>query len=162
VCQVVLPRYMIRQKCLWGGWRQATKPVLLVPVSKPQANIIDTVKACGLVLPGFMHWEYRFWAATLSEDKLSTIGECRACGAVLSSEKGRRLHGADMGCSGKLTDAYKLLLKDSICVICNMRSYKTKWGVPICSEACNTAWCGVESQPQALTLALALIAKDSK
>ncbi len=91
------------------------------------------------------------------EDKRGVIAECRGCMSVFSDTIARKLHLGQMGCAKRLTAAYKLLLKDKMCVICNMRSYKEKWGVPLCSSICEQAWREVESQPDPLKAALLLV-----
>ena len=159
MAEVSVPRYLIAQKCLWGGWRQPPKPEIPKP-PKPTYSAKPSVKiteVASLMLNGFALWEYRFWAAALSLDERSVTAECRGCQAVFSNEKARKAHIGDVGCAKRLTEAFKLLLKDKMCVICNMRSYQEKWGVPLCSPACVEAWCKVESQPDALKLALGLV-----
>jgi hypothetical protein len=156
MCEVVLPRYIVAQKCLWGGWRQPAKPVIPRPVvvsRRSAGSVKDEIPE----LPGFDVWEYRFWAATAALDSRSVTAECRRCLSIFSSGAARRLHTGQNGCAKKLTDAYVLLLRDGMCVICNMKSYQFKFGVPICSKACLKAWCEVETQPDALKAALALV-----
>ena len=155
VTEVLVPRYLIRQKCLWGGWRMGKKPVIEHPAYK--FGKVTTVIDGAPQLKGFEGWEYRFWAAVEMEDKRGVIAECRGCLAVFSDTMARKLHLGPMGCAKRLTAAYKLLLKDKMCVICNMRSYKEKWGVPLCSPTCEQAWREVESQPDPLKAALQLV-----
>lgn len=129
--------------------------VPIPPIVRFPVKVIEGPSLSHLV--GFDGWEYRFWAAEASECKRTVIAECRGCGAMFSDAVARREHIGKMGCSIRLTAAYKLLLRDKMCVICNMRSYQEKWGVPLCSKACVEAWSSVESQPEALRAALALV-----
>lgn len=135
------------------------KPEIPRPVIQAFGKVTTTVKVTeldSLVLKGFDLWEYRFWAAQQSEDNRTVIAECRGCMSVFSDPIARKEHLGRMGCSKRLCAAYKLLLKDNMCVICNMRSYQEKWGVPLCSKACVEAWCKVETQPEPLLAALML------
>lgn len=158
MAEIQLPRYLIAQKCLWGGWRQPSKPVFVRPMIEHFPVRVEVKETpCAPHLIGFDGWEYRFWAAVPSECKRSVIAECRGCMSVFSDAVARREHIGKMGCSKRLTAAYKLLLRDKLCVICNMRSYQEKWGVPLCSKTCMTAWASVESQPDALKAALVLV-----
>lgn len=157
MAEVLLPRFVVAQKCLPGGWRQSRKPEIPRPAfMAPPVKAIESLTGIPDIV-GFAGWEYRFWAAVQSEDNRSVIAECRGCMSIFSDPIARKEHLGRMGCSVKLTAAYKLLLKDKICVICNMHSYQEKWGVPICSKSCVEAWCKVESQPDALKLALTLV-----
>lgn len=103
----------------------------------------------------FQNWEYRFWAASL-EIHTSPVIECRACHKMYGKED-RTGHPSERECYNRLCSAYKLLLKDKRCVICNTRTTKEKWGVPLCTNGCQQAWCEVEAQPLALTQALDLV-----
>jgi hypothetical protein len=156
MAEVSVPRYLIAQRCLPGGWRTSKKPEIPRPVVMRQAPLYSNLESAP-GLKDFLHWEYRFWAAAEMEDGRGVITECRACQSVFSSSAARKEHLGRMGCSRRLVDAFKLLLKDKMCVICNMRSYQEKWGVPLCSKACCEAWCAVEAQPDALKQALTLV-----
>jgi hypothetical protein len=45
-------------------------------------------------------------------------------------------HQKENGCTTKLVEAYKLLLRDKKCVICDKTTSHTKWGVPLCNTTC--------------------------
>lgn len=78
--------------------------------------------------------EYRFWRA--HEGK----GRCRACMDVVATTKERIEHQKTKGCTRTLVEAYKLLLRDRMCVVCDRKTEHTKWGVPMCSNACLFRW----------------------
>lgn len=162
----MIPRYLIAQKCLWGGWRPAPivrevfikpKPVNQMPSGyTPAWARVDTSKYSIPDIEGFIHWEYRFWACDITAKDGQPVCECRCCSSVFVTAKDRAAHGKD-GCNKKLVAAYKLLLRDRICPICNMKSYKEKWGIPLCSPSCTEAWCHVEPHPDALMAAIQLV-----
>jgi hypothetical protein len=162
-----LPRWLIGRKMLRGGLR-------LDPMPKPKYKETTSISRYAPYAPTstlfgstdtlydvggqiFAGWEYRFWAAALEEDKVC-VTECRCCNAVYMDRVNRRAHLAETGCSKKLVAAFKLLQADKICVICSAATTKEKWGVPLCGEGCIKMWCEEESQPQALQLALDLLA----
>ncbi len=159
------PRWIITNRCMSAGHRTAKKPVLIVPRSSFSFNervfgghsdAYEPAELKGV----FEKWEYRFWAMAHSGEltRASLIAECRGCGNIGSGDSAsRQLHFAKGGCAKRLCAAYKLLLRDKVCVICNAKTSQTKWGVPMCSSACQQAWCEIETQPSALTNALALV-----
>jgi hypothetical protein len=106
----------------------------------------------------FEGWEYRFWAADLDNPQ-AVIVECRCCKALFSNDQdaARKKHLSELGCSKRLTAAYKLLLRDMVCVICNHKTTREKWGVPLCGSGCMEAWCTCEGQPDALKEALKMV-----
>lgn len=165
MAELRIPRYLIVQQAKWGGWRPEKKVALDIPVPyKPSQGSSGFIPASQAAIKGnlpeikgFADWEYRFWAVELSTVNGEPMTECRCCRSVFGNTQSRRAHGAVQGCFKKLTNAYDLLLKDMVCPICNMRSYKSKWGVPLCSPACSLAWCAAEAQPDALTAALQLV-----
>ena len=162
MAEITLPRWIITNKCMAHGRRFPKKPVL--PNSWPSWDRGITVyNAQKNYIPAelgeiFKGWEYRFWAAAIQTHARSVIAECRCCGNIVGAEMtARHLHLNQGGCSKRLCAAYKLLLRDKVCVICNLRTELQKWGVPLCSSSCQQAWCEAESQPQALKAALDLI-----
>jgi len=147
-----------------AGHRTAKKPVLIVPresysvmgrVFDRHVDVYEPLECKGV----FEKWEYRFWAMSCTGEltRASLIAECRGCGSIGSGDSSsRQLHFARGGCAKRLCAAYKLLLRDRVCVICNAKTSHTKWGVPICSSACEQAWCEVDTCPKALHEALQL------
>ncbi len=148
-----------------AGHRTAKKPVLIVPresysvmgrVFGIHSSVYEPLECKGV----FEKWEYRFWAMACTGEltRASLIAECRGCGSIGSGDSSsRRLHFARGGCAKRLCAAYKLLLRDRVCVICNAKTSHTKWGVPMCGSACEQAWCEVETCPKALHEALQLV-----
>jgi hypothetical protein len=155
----VLPRWVIFKKSLCGGHRLAKKPVFETPrvlsaFARPNGGKEPLVQVKTLV--GWDNWEYRFWAADVNEGSC-VVCECRACGSMFGGQPGRSLHLANFGCAKKLVAAYKLLLKDRRCVICNEKTGNASWGVPLCTDACVNKWKHEESQPAPLVAALHLV-----
>jgi hypothetical protein len=151
----MLPRWLVYKKCLAGGRRLAKKPIFVPPVSAFDRRMPPIVHAAK-VLANWDNWEYRFWAADINEGNC-VVAECRACGSMFGGSEGRGIHLAKMGCAKRLVAAFKLLLKDRRCVICNERTGLDKWGVPLCSAICIETWSHSESQPPPLTAALQIV-----
>lgn len=78
--------------------------------------------------------EYRFWRSS------DGIGRCRHCWHAYRTPEDRKAHQKEFGCTRVLTEAYKLLLRDEICVVCDTKTDKTLWGVPLCSNTCVFRW----------------------
>jgi len=165
MAEIRLPRWLLTNRCMPAGRRQGKKPVWISeePVKKSwseklfgprlsAANIFYPAEISGL----FEGWEYRFWAADL-ENPAAIIAECRCCKSLFSNDNNEARKKHSGGCYKKLCAAYKLLLKDMVCVVCNHKTTKEKWGVPLCSSACMEAWCTCDSQPDSLKDALRLV-----
>ncbi len=82
--------------------------------------------------------EYRFWLGKPAQHASTAI--CRACGAERFTAVGRRDHLKEVGCTKVLVAAYKELLADGVCVICDTKTARRGWGVPLCSIKCNNFW----------------------
>lgn len=156
MAEIRLPRWIITNKCLPAGHRTAKKPVLVVPVEAWAHRNPYVPQGLPEV---FEPWEYRFWAmALLDNAPAAALIECRACGSLQGhTRQARVFHHAQGKCTSKLCEAYKLLLKDERCLICDAKTGQTKYGVPLCSSACVQAWCEAEPQPKALMNALLLV-----
>jgi hypothetical protein len=64
--------------------------------------------------------------------------KCRRCDFTAKTEVQRRTH---KGCHKPLELAYAALLKDKRCVICDVTTNHTSWGLPICIDiACVEKW----------------------
>jgi hypothetical protein len=157
MAKLLLPRWIITNRCMSGGIRHSKKPKLVIPRVEGKAGDYTPETIPGV----FENWEFRFWAMTSWPTGGGTpnlIAECRACGNTGSNDtQSRQHHTAVGGCCKRLVAAYKLLSRDEKCVICNNRTSKEKWGVLLCSNACCQAWCEAESQPAALSAALHLV-----
>ena len=168
MAEIILPRRIIANKCMPGGWRGLKKPKFIIPGGYSPGHISRFGPACHdekrfqpVVIPGVLdNWEYRFWAIVVFNNRV--VAECRCCGAEGGADtKERQEHFERGGCSRKLCRAYLLLIKDKVCVICDkVRMDKRKWGVPLCSPECEQAWCENEAQPKCLTAALMLVGEN--
>ena len=109
----------------------------------------------------FSHWEFRFWAVGIAGIE-AQICECRCCKNLCYSKEGRKSHLGIAGCTKKLIDAYKLLLLDNRCLICDSKTMNKSFGVPLCNkDACYNDFLHVESQPRALAEALNISARNN-
>lgn len=77
--------------------------------------------------------EYRFFVGYPST--ASTHSTCRWCQGRFETETARKAH-KKAECKRKLTDLYAVLLKDSNCVMCDNRTPREYWGIPLCSATC--------------------------
>jgi|SRR5690242_3145619 len=167
---ITVPRWFIRERFLPDGQRLPKMPPKLAIVKREQVlhpEIITyppSVRITSGYLPKtwreFDRTEYRYWAAApIDEHRIEygMIYECRACKMMVTGKTARRQHHDERGCTKKLVDAYRRLLPDRKCVICDLYTTKTKFGVPICGDGCLKIWCEEESQPAALTAALQLV-----
>jgi hypothetical protein len=104
----------------------------------------------------FQNWEYRFWALEPHKD-IPAVAICRGCEQIEHREDMRRKHHRQDKCTTKLVEAYKLLLRDMRCVVCDTKVNNSEWGVPMCKVGqCLGLW-KENSTPEALALALALV-----
>ena len=111
----------------------------------------------------FEHWEYRFWRVELNSNNTSISNVvCRCCQEIMLTKTGRERHKDLTGCYQKLVDAYKLLLADQICVICEASTTQRRWGLPMCSANCEDKWLHEEEQPEALQSALLLVEMNKR
>lgn len=89
---------------------------------------------------------YKYFAGSEFTSSLRSI--CRACGQIMHSateriahmDNSRTLYKNDMTCAHALVVAHKLLLKEGECLVCQNRTTRQKWGVPLCSETCIKVW----------------------
>lgn len=131
------PLWVLRQTILPYGSRLPKKRPLweppktsYIPAWGPQKGLIS--------LPGNLaNDEYRYWIGIRSEK--ADWSTCRFCGASAQSKEARKEHKGS-GCCKKLEQCYSFLLRDHLCVMCDKRTDSKKWGVPLCSEECETKW----------------------
>lgn len=151
---MMLAHWLLKKKAGHAGgvrlskWKKFEPPKLFTPSQynlralpahyRPAAGIQDGDK-------------YRFFTVTQVTDggTTSEIAVCRCCGHVCYSENERRTHLRAMGCSKKLVEAYKLLLRDMKCVVCDVLSRTQKWGVPL-HMSCEKAWMEELAAPSGL------------
>ena len=100
--------------------------------------------------------DFRYWNGLQSTVNRS-YAACRCCGEIHHSHKTRKEHLKKEGCGSKLTQAFKLLAKDDRCVVCNDKTRKKNWGIPLCSKDCEHEWAFVTRRPDALAAALDLV-----
>ena len=158
MAEITLPRWMITNKCMPAGHRTAKKPVLVIPVEERFVGGSGGSYRPPTIKDVFDGWEYRFWAMATLNENTPCVVECRCCGSVQGhTRQARVFHHAQGNCTKRLCSAYKLLLLDKRCVICNMKTFGDKYGVPLCCSGCIQAWCEAEPQPAALLNALLLV-----
>lgn len=176
MAEIRLPRSVITQKMMPHGWRTSPKPVLVIPPVVSQFKSftmpLDTSGRLGWHTleytpysgPDFEFWEYRFWCLTTWSGPMpGLIAECRCCGNTdCENPAARKEHNDKQGCYQVLVAAFALLDRDSMCVICDFKTTRTKWGVPLCTKGCQQVWCESEAQPSALAGALELVKKGVK
>lgn len=146
-----IPDWFVLKGVRSGGMRMAKLPKL----EKPKGNFGYTptlgfgphTKKTGEPLQG---GDLRYW---LGANGSASYGACRNCGEVLFTKEDRRKHMKE-GCSKILTEAYKALLRDRKCVICDEVTSVRHYGVPLCSKDCVNEWCFVTRKPTSLVMAI--------
>jgi hypothetical protein len=77
--------------------------------------------------------EARFWAGVRGAGGYS---QCRACQRVCWGPSERLRHKNEYRCTVDLVEAYKLLLRDRKCVVCDSETSEARYGVPLHMETC--------------------------
>lgn len=104
---------------------------------------------------------YRYWIG--AEERGSRFSKCRACRMSMLSEEDRRIHTEAFKCTVILTDAFKLLLRDGRCVVCDSQTQNQRYGMPLCSNYCIKNWMFESKDMQAgLMQAVTLAAKNNQ
>lgn len=100
----------------------------------------------------------RFWKIEIFhwEKKECKTYECRNCGTYAYSPEECKEHISKSGCAKQLVKAYKLLLRDHKCVMCDVLTTHERWGVPVCRGSCERHWQEDEATPTALHEALGI------
>lgn len=65
---------------------------------------------------------------------------CRCCLMIVKGVDERRKHQRALNCTTKMVEAYKLLLRDRKCMVCDKETPCTKWGIPLCQSLCIARW----------------------
>lgn len=80
--------------------------------------------------------DFRYWRGIRYR-----VGEalCRACFNVVDTTMDRARH-MEGECKRLLDEALALLMRDYACVVCDKRTYRARWGVPICGPDCEFKW----------------------
>lgn len=103
---------------------------------------------------------YRYWIG--AEERTSRFSKCRACRMTLLSDEDRVAHTEKFKCTVVLTDAFKLLLRDGRCVVCDSQTQNQRYGMPLCSNVCIKNWMFESKDMQAgLMQAVTLAAKNN-
>lgn len=141
---------------------EAEKSSMFKEEKKSHFNILDAAKVLfnpSQTLNDLSYGDYRYWCG-YNNSKSREYAACRFCGDVCVTYEIRKTH-QKSGCAGKLTQAINYLGRDKLCVICNIRTTKKIWGLPICSKECEFAWSYEIRQPDALRAALNLLEATS-
>lgn len=175
--EIEVPRWRIVASCVTSGLRLQPYPKLVYapPVTSlhPKLRVLSGDYRYGksilptrytekqyLVLDDprleFDNAEYRFWGVDVVNNYPSVV-VCRCCGSSSFAKSFRDKHNEDTGCFKKLIEAYRLLLLDMRCVMCDKQTNNTEWGVPLCKNGeCIDQWCHEDYSPRALEEALNL------
>lgn len=77
--------------------------------------------------------EYRFFIGYPA--KQSTVSVCRWCTGRFETEAARKAH-KESDCKRNLISLYQRLRLDKLCVVCDVKTHREYWGLPLCSDAC--------------------------
>jgi hypothetical protein len=81
--------------------------------------------------------DYRFWVGQPAQASKYAI--CRCCGQMALGPYARKKHMEASKCTDILVRAYKILIQESLCVVCDVHSTYCLWGVPL-HKQCKTAF----------------------
>lgn len=86
------------------------------------------------------NWMYRFYVGTEFESGCFSI--CRCCRKALYSHELRLKHKGEFtpGCTERLISAYRWLIPMGMCCVCQEKTQRQEYGVPICSDGCMSRW----------------------
>ena len=147
MASLVLPRWLVYSKAHRSGRRLFPKPkISYFTKAKADSRLPSHYSGATTItesdLPGqFENWEYRFWGpVTTHEGDKVLCWQCRACMTMVLDKAARKDHHERDGCTRKLVDAYNICLDKSFCVVCNVYTKAKRWGVPLCSKRCQTAF----------------------
>lgn len=155
----MLPRYLLEDKAgmpaghhlpkrpNYYDWRRPVsypphlpavyQPPVLGDLRPPTVELPRPWRRAPLDTPGdFKNDEFRFWIKA----KAGRYAVCRNCNCAFTEAKTRKEHLKAMGCAKTLVAAFKLLLRDKACVVCDERTSRTYYGVPLCGDKCVDVW----------------------
>lgn len=166
--KLVVPRWFILAKTARAGIRLDRKIKFVQPyqaVEMTRVGVGDRLGSATLNLQNiktatneiFNQSDFRYWSVYLNEFKVINKAVCRSCGTSALSHWARKQHMDSCSCGRILVDAYELLNKDGRCVICDEKTSKKKWGVPLCNDHCVDAWCFWATKPQCVESAIGII-----
>lgn len=145
-----IPDWFIAKGIRPGGMRMSPLPKLEKPKPEPNYHfqpLFGIQRSFGDVLGG---GDIRYWCGSTTS---SSYAACRSCGEVLFKREERKEH-LKKGCSKVLTEAYKALLRDRKCVICDEKTSVKHFGVPLCCKDCVHEWSYVTRKPTSLSAAI--------
>jgi len=158
----MIPRYLIRQKCLGGGRR-------LDKIEKPVAPVRATTESKTWHplrnrphQDQFGNEEYRFWMPFIPATEGSAgYFTCRGCCTTVRTKEERKTHMEEKGCTNRCVLAYKRLLDKRVCVICGDLTRDKVWGVPL-HDKCKENWMLVECQPFRMSHELKVVKENER
>lgn len=125
------------------GWRLPPRPPQWVRPQPPKVEVlrptspwVTSRKPSEAPSPTLLPPDaYRFWIGS----RHTTTAWCRACAAYTSTFAQRLQHMEEKKCTTTLVAAYKLLLRDPVCVVCDKPTLTKHYGVPMC-VSCREPW----------------------
>lgn len=162
----LVPRWLLQTVFERKGQRlpklvhfEPPKPVHVLGESSLKSNPVSSLAVFDSrwtkKAPSFQLGDFAFWMVNLA-DNVTDSFVCRSCGEGCSNLVTRLEHQRN-GCAFRLNKAYKLLLRDMGCVICDKKTTKTKWGMPFCTTTCIETFMYYSATPQALYDALGVV-----
>jgi hypothetical protein len=80
--------------------------------------------------------QYRFFVGHVNADRKWT--SCRGCDVSCYSKEDRDQHLTS--CKHTVLNVLYRMRQDKLCAVCQERTDRTCWGVPLCGTNCETAW----------------------
>jgi hypothetical protein len=92
---------------------------------------------------------------------MSGFSMCRACGKNVYTPAARAAHMEETKHTQLLVYAFGKLRKDEACVVCDAKTCKSSWGVPLCQKTqCLNEWKYGTKWQDAVTQAVRLVRKE--
>lgn len=159
-----LPDWVVA-KGLWaGGVRLPERPKL--DYKAPTTNFGPNLPLFNPLLKGgsgtltidgdtLTYGDFRYWSGYNNAASMA-YSACRKCGEVCLTAEGRKEH-LKKGCGPVLTKAFQALGRDKMCVVCDLKTPKRIWGIPVCCKDCEYEWKFTTRCPTSLHAAIGLI-----
>lgn len=147
-----MPIALIRRLCYASGRRLPKleriefppKKVAATGVSQLVSNgrLLSTVGVSTIFKGNLEKQLYQFYVGKMRSNDNSAV--CRWCdtmgfGSMFLRDHGKGA-GTATGCKKHLVDIYKTFVLNGQCMMCDARTTRTSWGVPLCSEECEKEW----------------------
>lgn len=135
-----VPRPLIWQICFTGGRRLPKLTILTKEqCSAPTVSTSSSVAIVPFrVLPRLVkrltETQYRYFHDGL--DKSVPTANCRFCKALVYLPQGLELHKRNTDCRHRIDFLIEILARDHLCVMCERRSRRKRWGIPFCDDTC--------------------------